>query len=155
MQLLSLGLASCPTSGRDNAILSGMLHGMTRRQMTAALAAIRDYAALGDFFNLPLNSYSSGMVLRLGFAVAMQSQPDVLLIDEVLGVGDADFLEKSTADLQRKMRSGMTCVLVSHQDDTIRQYCDRAVLVHGGRVIAQGDVEQTLRRYHQTPRSPS
>lgn len=156
VQLLSLGLGFVPhLSGRDNAILSGMLHGMTRRQMTAALPAIRDYAALGDFFNLPLNSYSSGMVLRLGFAVAMQSQPDVLLIDEVLGVGDADFLEKSTADLQRKMRSGMTCVLVSHQDDTIRQYCDRAVLVHGGRVIAQGDVEQTLRRYHQTPRSPS
>ncbi len=156
VQLLSLGVGFVPhLTGRDNAILSGMLHGMSRRAMTRALPAIREYAELGDFFNMPLNSYSAGMVLRLGFAVAMQSQPDVLLIDEVLGVGDADFLEKSTADLQRKMRSGMTCVLVSHQDDTIRQYCDRAVLVHGGHIAAEGAVEATLARYHESSRSPS
>lgn len=153
VQLLSLGLGFVPhLTGRDNAILSGMLHGMSRRAMTRALPAIRDYAELGDFFDMPLNSYSAGMVLRLGFAVAMQSEPDVLLIDEVLGVGDADFLEKSTADLQRKMRSGMTCVLVSHQDDTIRQYCDRAVLVHGGRVAAEGGVDDTLTHYHSLSR---
>ncbi|MCK9489572.1 MAG: ATP-binding cassette domain-containing protein [Xanthomonadales bacterium] len=155
-QLLSLGVGFVPhLTGRDNAVLSGMLHGMSRRAMKQALPAIREYAELGDFFDMPLNSYSAGMVLRLGFAVAMQSQPDVLLIDEVLGVGDADFLEKSTADLQRKMRSGMTCVLVSHQDDTIRQYCDRAVLVHGGRIAADGSVEETLKRYHESSRSPS
>lgn len=149
VQLLSLGLGFVPhLTGRDNAVLSGMLLGLSRSRIEGALPAIQEYSELGEFFDQPLNCYSSGMVLRLGFSVAMQSDPDVLLIDEVLGVGDADFLEKSTSDLQRRMRSGMTCVLVSHQDATIRQHCDRVAWVEHGRTVAVGAVEEMLAGYH-------
>jgi lipopolysaccharide transport system ATP-binding protein len=149
IQLLALGLGFVPhLSGRDNAILSGMLLGMGRREVELRLAAIREYSELGDFFEQPLNTYSSGMVLRLGFSVAMQVQPDVLLIDEVLGVGDAEFLEKSGNDLRARMRSGMTCVLVSHNDATIRELSDRVAWIEQGRVVMQGDAESTLAAYH-------
>ncbi len=149
IQLLALGLGFVPhLSGRDNAILSGMLLGMGRREVELRLAAIREYSELGDFFEQPLNTYSSGMVLRLGFSVAMQVQPDVLLIDEVLGVGDAEFLEKSGNDLRARMRSGMTCVLVSHNDATIRELSHRVAWIEQGRVVMQGDAESTLAAYH-------
>lgn len=149
IQLLALGLGFVPhLSGRDNAILSGMLLGMGRREVELRLAAIREYSELGDFFEQPLNTYSSGMVLRLGFSVAMQVQPDVLLIDEVLGVGDAEFLEKSGNDLRARMRSCMTCVLVSHNDATIRELSHRVAWIEQGRVVMQGDAESTLAAYH-------
>jgi lipopolysaccharide transport system ATP-binding protein len=88
------------------------------------------------------------MVLRLGFSVAMQAEPDVLLIDEVLGVGDAEFLEKSGNDLRQRMRSGMTSVVVSHQDSTSRELCNRAAWVEHGRLVMQDDVGPVLAAYH-------
>lgn len=149
IQMLALGLGFVPhLSGRDNAILSGMLLGLRRREIEARLSAIRDYSELGDFFGQPLNTYSSGMVLRLGFSVAMQSQPDVLLIDEVLGVGDAEFMKKSEGDLRSRIRSGMTCVLVSHQDSLIEELCDRAAWIEHGRLVQQDSVKAVLVRYH-------
>jgi lipopolysaccharide transport system ATP-binding protein len=149
IQMLALGLGFVPhLSGRDNAILSGMLLGMSRRDIEGRLSAICDYSELGDFFDQPLNTYSSGMVLRLGFSVAMQSQPDVLLIDEVLGVGDAEFLEKSGNDLRARMRSGMTCVLVSHQDSIIQELSNRVAWIEHGRLVMQDDVATTLAAYH-------
>lgn len=149
IQMLSLGLGFVPhLSGRDNAIMSGMLLGMSRREIERRLPAIHDYSELGDFFAQPLNCYSSGMVMRLGFSVAMQAEPDVLLIDEVLGVGDAEFLEKSAGDIRQRMRSGMTCVLVSHQDETIRELCAQAVWVEHGRLIVQAGVDEALAAYH-------
>lgn len=149
IQMLALGLGFVPhLSGRDNAIMSGMLLGMARREIERRLPAVRDYAELGDFFEQPLNCYSSGMVLRLGFSVAMQAEPDVLLIDEVLGVGDAEFMEKSGGDLRRRMRSGMTCVLVSHQDSTIAELCSSAAWLESGRLVAQGPVARVMADYH-------
>ena len=149
IQLLSLGLGFVPhLSGRDNAVFSGMLLGMSRREVEKQLPAIQAYSELEDFFDQPLNCYSSGMVLRLGFSVAMQTQPDVLLIDEVLGVGDAEFLEKSGGDLRQRMRSGMTCVLVSHQDSTIKELSSSVVWVEHGRLVMQGDAAATLAAYH-------
>lgn len=149
IQLLALGLGFVPhLSGRDNAIMSGMLLGMSRREIEGRLTAIQDYSELGDFFEQPLNTFSSGMMMRLGFSVAMQSQPDVLLIDEVLGVGDAEFLKKSGNDLRARMRSGMTCVLVSHQDATIEELSDRVAWIEHGRLVMQADVQSTLRAYH-------
>lgn len=148
-QLLSLGLGFVPhLSGRDNAILSGMLSGMPRREVERRLPAIHEYSGLESFFEQPLNCYSNGMVLRLGFSVAMQIEPDVLLIDEVLGVGDADFLERSSADIQKRMRSGSTCMLVSHQDETIRTLCDRVLWVEHGRTVMVGPAEDVLAAYH-------
>ena len=93
-QLLSLALGFTPhLSGRDNAILSGLMLGLRRRDIVARLPAIRDFCELGDFFEQPIAAYSSGMVMRLAFSVAIQVEPDVLLIDEVLSVGDAEFQE--------------------------------------------------------------
>jgi lipopolysaccharide transport system ATP-binding protein len=150
IQLLSLGLGFVPhLSGRDNAIMSGMLLGLARRDIERRLDAIGDYAELGDFFEQPLNTYSTGMILRLGFSVAMQAEPDVLLIDEVFGVGDAEFLEKSGADLRRRMRSGLTSVVVSHQDSTIKELCNRAAWVEHGRLVLQDDVGPVLAAYHE------
>ncbi len=150
IQLLSLGLGFVQhLSGRDNAIFSGMLLGMSRREVEKRLPAIHDYSELGDFFDQPLNCYSSGMVLRLGFSVAMQVEPDVLLIDEILGVGDAEFMEKSGNDLRKRMRSGMTCVLVSHQDATIKELSDSVIWIEHGKLVMQDSVQKTLAAYHQ------
>jgi lipopolysaccharide transport system ATP-binding protein len=155
IQLLALGLGFVPhLTGRDNSVLSGMLLGMARADIERRLPAIREYSDLGDFFDQPLNCYSNGMVLRLGFSVAMQAEPDVLLIDEVLGVGDAEFLERSSADIHKRMRSGMTCMLVSHQDETIRDLCDRVVWVEHGRSQAQGPTVDVLVDYHASPAPP-
>lgn len=149
IQMLALGLGFVPhLSGRDNALLSGMLLGLRRREIERCLPAIQDYSELGDFFEMPLSTYSSGMVMRLGFAVAMQSQPDVLLIDEVLGVGDAEFLKKSEGDLRQRMRSGMTCVLVSHQDSTVEELAHRAAWIEHGKLVMQDDVGAVLSAYH-------
>lgn len=149
IQMLSLGLGFVQhLSGRDNAIMSGMLLGMSRREIERQLPAIRDYSELGDFFEQPLNCYSSGMMLRLGFSVAMRAEPDVLLIDEVLGVGDADFMEKSSGDLHKRIRSGMTCMIVSHQDETIRDLSDRVAWIEHGRLVMQDSVEVALAAYH-------
>lgn len=150
IQLLSLGLGFIPhLSGRENAIFSGMLLGMSRRGVERRLAAIHEYSELEDFFDQPLNTYSSGMMMRLGFSVAMQTEPDVLLIDEVLGVGDAEFLEKSGNDLRKRMKSGMTCVLVSHQDSTIKELSDSVAWIEHGRLVLQSDVGTALAAYHQ------
>jgi lipopolysaccharide transport system ATP-binding protein len=156
IQLLSLGLGFVShLSGRDNAIMSGMLLGMPRRDIERRLPAICDYAELGDFFEQPLNCYSSGMMLRLGFSVAMQAEPDVLLIDEVLGVGDAEFMAKSSGDIHRKIRSGMTCIVVSHQDSTIVDLSDRVVWIEHGRTRAQGATHDILTQYHAAGLAPA
>ncbi|QBB69479.1 ABC transporter ATP-binding protein [Pseudolysobacter antarcticus] len=148
-QLLSLMVGFSPhLSGRDNAILSGMMLGMRHRDIKQRLPAIHEFSELGEFFEQPISSYSTGMLLRLGFSVAMQVEPDVLLIDEVLSVGDAEFQEKSGAALRERMRNGCTVVFVSHEDSQVRQLCDRALWVEHGKSLMQGPVEDVLAAYH-------
>lgn len=151
-QLLSLALGFMPhLSGRDNAILSGLMLGLRRREIVRRLPAILEFSELGDFFEQPISSYSTGMSMRLGFSVAMQVEPDVLLIDEVLAVGDAAFQEKSGAALRERIHSGTTVVFVSHGDAQIRQVCDRALWIEHGRNVMQGSVDDVLRAYHADP----
>jgi lipopolysaccharide transport system ATP-binding protein len=148
--LLSLQVGFLPgLSGRQNAILSGMLLGLHKRQVEQQLEAIKDFSELGEFFEQPVQTYSSGMGARLGFSVAFLLDPDVLLIDEVLGVGDANFRAKSTAAMQEKIRSNKTIVLVSHSDPTIRQLCDRAVWIEDGVSLAEGATDEVLRDYQR------
>lgn len=148
-QLLSLAVGFMPhLSGRDNAILSGLMLGLRRREIVRRLPAILEFSELGDFFEQPISTYSTGMVVRLGFSVAMQVDPEILLIDEVLSVGDADFQEKSGAALRERIHSGTTVVFVSHSDDQIRQVCTRALWVEHGRSVMQGDVDEVLAAYH-------
>ena len=158
-QLLSLALGFVPhLSGRDNAVLSGLMLGLRRRQIVSRLPAILEFSELGDFFDQPISSYSTGMLMRLGFSVAIQVEPDVLLIDEVLSVGDADFQQKSGDALRARIASGATIVFVSHSDAQIRRVCNRALWIEHGRSMLEGPVESVLSAYHAAlhgPRAPA
>lgn len=146
--LLSLQTGFVPyLTGRQNAILSGILLGLRRREVEARMDAIIDFSELGDFIDAPLSTYSSGMRARLGFAVAYQVEPDILLIDEVLGVGDESFKAKSTEAMHARIRSDKTIVLVSHSAATIRELCDRAVWIEDGVTRAAGAVEEVTAAY--------
>ena len=151
-QLLSLALGFLPhLSGRDNAILSGLMLGLHRRDIEQRLPEILEFSELGDFFEEPISSYSTGMVMRLGFSVAMQINPDILLIDEVLAVGDADFREKSAATLRERIHSGCTVVLVSHDEAAVKEICTHAVWIEQGRSIMHGPVHEVFAAYQHTP----
>jgi len=148
-QLLSLALGFVRhLSGRDNAVLSGLMLGLRRRDIVSRLPAILEFSELGDFFEQPISSYSTGMLMRLGFSVAMQVEPDVLLIDEVLAVGDTEFQKKSGAALRERIHSGTTVVFVSHGDSQLQQVCERALWIERGRSVMQGPVESVLAAYH-------
>lgn len=148
VQLLSLGVGfEGNLTGRENAVLNGMLMGKSRRHMMSRLDAIHAFSELGDFFDCPVYTYSSGMNARLGFSVAMETDPDVLLIDEVLGVGDARFAEKSAAALNKKFTGKNTLVLISHDPHTIARLCTRAVWIEKGVTMAEGPVGEITTRY--------
>jgi len=148
VQLLSLGVGfEGNLTGRENAVLNGMLMGKSRAHMLTRLDAIHEFSELGEFFDCPVYTYSSGMGARLGFSVAMETDPDVLLIDEVLGVGDAKFAEKSAAALLDKFHGDKTLVLISHDPKTIARLCTRAVWIEKGVTMAEGPVEQVTAQY--------
>ena len=136
-------------SGRENAILSGMLLGVSRKEMKDKVDEIVEFSELGEFFEQPVKTYSSGMRARLGFAVAFQANPDILLIDEVFGVGDAEFREKSVAAMREKIHSDKTVVVVSHSTKTLCELCDRAIWIKGGRAFVEGNVNEVVRRYEK------
>ncbi len=148
--LLSLQLGFIPyLSGRENAILSGMFMGLRKKEVKAKMDAIIEFSELDDFIDQPIATYSSGMKARLGFSVAFQVDPDILLIDEVLGVGDAEFRQKSTKIMQEKIRSNKTIVFVSHQAGLIKQLCNRVVWIEEGISKAEGQADEVLKEYHQ------
>ena len=118
-----------------------------RKQILERMDAIIEFAELGDFIDEPIATYSAGMIARLGFSTAFQIDPDVLLIDEVLGVGDAAFVEKSAEVLREKIRSKKTVVLVSHSAHKLRQLCDRAVWIHDGTTRAEGKTGEVIDAY--------
>ena len=154
IQLLALNLGFVPyLSGRENAILGALLQGLDRRTANRRLEAIRDFADLGAFFDQPISTYSSGMTSRLGFAVAMQLEPDVLLIDETLSVGDAEFRKKSSDALRERFGGDHTVVLVSHSDATIEALCDRAIWLENGRTVMIGAADEVLAAYRAGGRS--
>ncbi|NLF56825.1 MAG: ABC transporter ATP-binding protein [Candidatus Hydrogenedens sp.] len=148
--LLSLNLGFLPyLSGRENAILGGMFQGMTRAEIEAKMDDIVRFAELNEFIDQPVSSYSSGMQARLGFSVAFQVQPDVVLIDEVIGVGDADFQQKSVAVMKERIRAkDTTIVFVSHSAALIKELCNRAVWIEDHIVQLEGDAETVLAAYN-------
>jgi lipopolysaccharide transport system ATP-binding protein len=146
--LLTLKVGFLPyLTGRQNAILSGMLMGIRRREIELNMDAITAFAELSAFIDQPLRTYSSGMKARLGFAVAFQSDPDILLVDEVLGVGDAEFKRKSATLMRRKIQSNKTVVIVSHTAAVIRQLCDRVVWIENGETKQVGPTDEVLAMY--------
>ncbi|NJK91567.1 MAG: ABC transporter ATP-binding protein [Blastochloris sp.] len=148
--LLSIGVGSHSTlSGRENAILNGMILGATKRHMMENLDQIKDFSELGDFFEQPIYTYSSGMHARLGFATALQVDPDVLLIDEMLSVGDKSFRDKSAAALRGRLKSGKTAILVSHDSGTIMDLSNRVVWIEHGEIVKIGDPKVIMPEYEK------
>lgn len=148
ISLLTLQLGfSQELTGRENAVLGAMYLGFSRREAEARLERILDFAEIGEWAEEPTRTYSTGMAARLGFAVAMEMEPDVMLIDETLGVGDAYFQQKSGKALREKMQSGQTTVLVAHSDAVLRELCTRVAWVHEGRVFMEGVPDTVLQAY--------
>jgi lipopolysaccharide transport system ATP-binding protein len=146
--LLSLGVGSHSTlSGRENAILNGMMLGASKQHMIKSLERIKEFSELGEFFDEPIYTYSSGMASRLGFATALEVDPDVMLLDEMLAVGDSGFQHKSAEALKARLRSGKTAVLVSHDPNTILDLCSSAVWIENGVAVAHGKAAIVARQY--------
>lgn len=136
-------------SGRENIFLNGTLLGFTRKQMEEKFERIVDFAELGDFIDAPLRTYSSGMVARLGFAIATDVKPDVLILDEVLAVGDEAFQHKCEERMREFRNQGATILLVTHNVGTIKTMCQRAMWLDHGVVQAQGATDQVVAQYHE------
>jgi lipopolysaccharide transport system ATP-binding protein len=136
-------------SGFDNIYLLGILLGCDRNTINLNMEKIISFSDLGNAIHRPVKVYSAGMKARLGFAVAMELKTDVLLIDEVMGVGDIDFREKSTTALRKKIQSDQTVVLVSHQAPTIKALCNKAVWIENGIVQKEGEVDEVVELYEQ------
>jgi lipopolysaccharide transport system ATP-binding protein len=151
VSLLALQAGFDPNlSGRDNAVLGGMLLGYSRRDVESRLDEIQEYSELTEFFNEPLRTYSTGMRSRLGFSITTIISPDVLLVDEVLSVGDKHFREKAERTMADKIQSQQTVVLVSHSHDQIIRLCDRAILIDKGFTLSSGDPQEVLRSYNES-----
>lgn len=158
--LLELGAGFHPElSGRDNIYLNGAVMGLTRKQVDYKLDQIVEFAELEDFIDVPVKDYSSGMYARLGFSVAVHLDPEILLVDEVLSVGDQAFQQKCNERMARMRKSGITILFVSHSLDAVLHTCTQAIWLDRGRLRAQGDVQRVADAYyrhvlqHQSPRS--
>ncbi|MDQ3768882.1 MAG: ABC transporter ATP-binding protein [Actinomycetota bacterium] len=136
-------------TGRENVYLNGALHGLGRAQIEARLDDILAFSELGDFVDAPVATYSSGMYLRLAFAIAAHLDADILLIDEVLAVGDEAFQRKCEQRIARQIAAGATLVLVSHDAALVERSCARTVVLDGGRVVFDGPTGQALPFYHR------
>ena len=134
-------------TGRENILLNGLLMGYSKREMLAKEQSIIDFADIGDFIDAPVKQYSSGMYVRLAFAVATEVDPQILLVDEILTVGDIAFQNKSFERIQKFRQSGKTIVLVSHAMAMIEAYCDRAILLENGSVLADGPTHEVAEEY--------
>ncbi len=135
-------------TGRENIYLNGAILGMTRTEIDQKLDDIIEFSEVGKFIDTPVKRYSSGMFVRLAFAVASHLEPDILLVDEVLAVGDTRFQKKCINKMRSIADSGKTILFVSHQMNTIRQLCDRVIVLKEGQVIYDGDVEEGIRIYN-------
>jgi ABC-2 type transport system ATP-binding protein len=147
---IELGVGFNPElTARENVVLNGVMMGLTRREARRRLDAVLEFAELEEFVELKLKNYSSGMMVRLAFAVMVQAEADVMLIDEVLAVGDAAFSQKCMDVFQEKRAAGKTIVLVTHDMATVQGMCDRAMLLHDGELRYLGDPEETAMRYYR------
>lgn len=148
--LIELGAGFHPDlTGRENIVLNGLLLGMSKQEIQEREKQILDFAGLGEFINSPVKQYSSGMFMRLGFAVATEVDPDILLIDEILAVGDAAFQQKCLARIEDFRRRRKTIIVVSHDLGTVRTLCQRVLLIQDGRLVEDGPAEQVVCRYEE------
>lgn len=148
--LLSVGVGfHAEMSGRENILVNGMLLGLTRAEITGLMDAIIEFSELAEFIDTPVKFYSSGMYMRLGFSVAIHVTPEILLLDEVLAVGDVAFQLKCFERMRDMQRRGATIVMVSHSMHAIRLLCPRVLLFRKGVMEFDGDAESAISRHHQ------
>lgn len=149
--LLELGAGFHPElTGRENIYLNGALLGYNRKEMDACYQDILDFSDLHDFIDAPIRTYSSGMYARLGFAVATAHQPEILIVDEILGVGDEAFQKKCADRLAKFRENGTAILIVSHSMDTIASSCQRAAWLHHGQILQVGDPQQVIAAYRES-----
>jgi len=152
--LLELGAGfSQQLTGRENIMLNGVLLGLTRQEVRERTADIIEFSELGDFIEAPLRTYSSGMVVRLGFSIAVHLDPDILLVDEVLAVGDARFREKCLKRMEQFRHRGTTMIFVSHDTASVASISDRVALLDSGRLIEIGHPTRVIDAYHRRARA--
>ena len=148
--LIELGAGFHPEfNAIENVYLSGAVYGIPKQELERDLADIIGFAELDEFAYQPIKTYSSGMFMRLGFSVAMHVRPDVLLLDEVLAVGDERFVQKCLGRIAQFRREGGTMLLVSHDPGTVQRICSRAMLLERGRIVDVGDATDVMRTYHE------
>ncbi|MBP3939200.1 MAG: ABC transporter ATP-binding protein [Clostridia bacterium] len=136
-------------SGKENIFLYGATMGYSRKYIESKYDEIVEFSELGDFINVPLKNYSSGMRARLGFAIATAVEPDVLILDEVLSVGDAKFRKKSEDKVRSMFDKGVTVLFVSHSTDQVRRLCNKAIILKKGEIIASGEVNEVCAKYDE------
>src|SRR5271169_2750350 len=154
--LLELGSGfNLDFTGRENVFLNGAIYGFTHAEMATRMEEITTFADIGDFIDQPVKTYSSGMMMRLAFAVAVNVQPDVLIIDEALSVGDVFFSQKCFQRIREIVHGGATLIFVSHDMGAVQSLCDRALLLSQGSVLFDGAPEDCVSRYFNlhTPRT--
>ena len=146
--LLSLGAGFDPNfSGRRNIFLNGAVLGYDKNYLESKLDEIIEFSELGDFIDIPIKNYSAGMLAKLGFSIATSVNPDILIIDEILGVGDVNFQKKSADKIRSLMDGGTTVILVSHSIPQIRELCDKAIWIDGGKLREMGEVNKICDHY--------
>jgi ABC-2 type transport system ATP-binding protein len=136
-------------SGRENAYTFGALHGVPRQQVEQWIPALAEFTELGPFFEVPIKAYSSGMAARLAFGLSTQLNPEILLLDEVLSVGDEHFQRKSYFRVRKLIERGNLVIIVSHSMPLLEQVCTRMVLLHGGRIACDGPVDRVIAEYRR------
>jgi len=146
--LLELGAGFHPEfSGRENVYLNGIILGMTRKEIQDLYKQIVEFSELHEFMDNPIKTFSSGMYMRLGFSIAIHVNPDILLVDEVLAVGDIEFQKKCFYAMQQFKESGKTLIFVSHSMQEVVQHCDRAIWLDQGEIMADGPVLDVANMY--------
>lgn len=147
--LIELGAGFHPElTGRENILLNGLLMGYTREEMLRRERGIIDFAEIGEFIDSPVKQYSTGMHTRLAFSVATEVDPDILIVDEILAVGDAAFKEKCFARIRGFREAGKTILFVTHDMQQVLSQCDRAILLDHGTIVADGDPADVVDTYH-------
>jgi len=146
---ISLGM-DAEATGYENIIIRGLLLGMSHKEIDGKIEEIADFTELGQYLDLPVRIYSSGMLTRLAFATVTAMEPDILLMDEVIGTGDASFIHKAEKRLNEFMSRSKILVLASHSEEVIRKFCNKGLLLKGGKIESSGSVEEVIECYRNS-----
>lgn len=136
-------------TGIENIYVRGAVLGLNRSQLTEKIDEIAEFSGLGDYLSMPIRTYSAGMTVRLSFAISTSIKPDILLIDEVFGAGDADFMEKARQRMVHLLEQSSIVVMATHSDELLKEFCNKSLLLESGRVKYMGSTEEALDLYHQ------